>query len=76
MPKTITIGQLIHQLQTLDPDLPAYLAINPDWPFAHRIGSVVEDRSAFGGGAVYIAEDGQQEVLSPNVRSQLNWSTA
>lgn len=36
----ITAGQLIHQLQTLDPDLPAYLAINPDWPYAHRIGRV------------------------------------
>ncbi|MEV3853145.1 hypothetical protein AB0J38_02340 [Streptomyces sp. NPDC050095] len=74
--KTPTVGQLVHQLQTMDPDLPVYLAVNPDWPFAHRIGSVIEDRPAFGSGAVYIAEDGQQEVLSPNVRTQLNWSTA
>lgn len=76
LPKTLTVGQLIRQLQIMDPDLPVYLAVNPDWPFAHRIASAVEDRPAFGAGAVYIAEDGQHEVLSPNVRTQLNWYTA
>ncbi|MFF2503533.1 hypothetical protein ACFVTY_09175 [Streptomyces sp. NPDC058067] len=76
LPKATTVGQLIHQLQALDPNLPVYLAVNPDWPFAHRIGSVLEDHPAFGDGAVYITEDGQQEVLCPGIRAQLDWSMA
>ncbi|WP_353946488.1 hypothetical protein ABII15_36050 [Streptomyces sp. HUAS MG91] len=76
MPKIITVGQLLHQLQTLDPDLPVYLAVNPDWPYVHRIGRLAEDRQALGNGAVYIAEDGQEDVLPPDVRAQLGWSLA
>ncbi|MGW5200789.1 hypothetical protein [Streptomyces spiralis] len=67
-----TVRQLIHQLQAVDPDLPAYFAINPDWPQAHRIGRVI----AISGpaGAVYIAENGQEGVLPPEVRAQLDWA--
>ncbi|MGW1626743.1 hypothetical protein [Streptomyces sp. NPDC002172] len=69
MPHTITVGQLIHQLQSVDADLPAYFAINPDWPQSHRIGRIVEIT-----GAVYIAENGQEGVLPPAVRNPLDWA--
>lgn len=68
----ITVGQLVHQLQTFDPDLPVHFAINPDWPYAHRVGRIVEITGP--NGAVYIAEDGQEGVLPPAVRTQLDWS--
>lgn len=71
MPYEITVGQLVHQLQTFDPGLPVYLAINPDWP-AHHIGRTVEITGATG--AVYIAENGQEGVLPPAVRNQLDWA--
>lgn len=72
MPPVITVGHLIRQLQTVDPDLPVYFAINPDWPYAHRIGPIVEMTGS--GGAVYIAENGQEGVLPPAVRDQLDWA--
>ncbi|SOE32553.1 hypothetical protein [Streptomyces sp. OK228] len=72
MPYEITVGQLVHQLQTFDPDLPAYFAINPDWPHAHRIGRIVEITGS--NGAIYIAENGQEGVLPPAARNQLDWS--
>ncbi|WP_405931523.1 hypothetical protein [Streptomyces sp. NBC_00827] len=68
----ITVGQLVHQLQTFNPDLPVYFAINPDWPHAHRIGRMVETTGT--DGAVYIAENGQEGVLPPAIRSQLDWA--
>lgn len=72
MPHTMTVGQLILQLQTVDADLPAYFAVNPDWPYAHRIGRIVEITGTVG--AVYIAENGQEDVLPPAVRNQLDWA--
>ncbi|WP_405523545.1 hypothetical protein OG426_09895 [Streptomyces canus] len=72
MPYEITVGQLVHQLQTFDPDLLVYFAIDPDWPYAHRIGRIVEITGA--NEAVYIAENGQEGVLPPAVRNQLDWA--
>ncbi|MEU0723123.1 hypothetical protein [Streptomyces sp. NPDC006140] len=72
MPYEIIVGQLVHQLQTFDPDLPVCLAINPDWAYAHRIGRIVEITGS--SGAVYIAENGQEGVLPPAVRNQLDWA--
>ncbi len=72
MPHELTVAQLIHQLQAVDPDLPAYFAVNPDWPYAHRIGGIVEITGV--NGAVYIAENGQAGVLPPAARHQLNWA--
>ncbi|MBP8534576.1 hypothetical protein [Streptomyces sp. MK37H] len=73
MSHTLTVGQLLHQLRTLDQELPVYLAINPDWPYAHRIDRVVA-RAEQQAGAVYIAEGGQAGVLPPAVRAELAWS--
>ncbi|MEV5485587.1 MULTISPECIES: hypothetical protein [Streptomyces] len=68
----ITVRQLIHQLQTVDPDLPAYFAINSDWPHAHYVGRIVEVPGP--NGAVYLAENGQEGVLPPAVRTELGWA--
>lgn len=73
MTHALTVGQLLHQLETLDHELPVYLAINPDWPFAHRIGPIVALATP-PHGAVYIAEDGQAGFLPPTVRRELAWS--
>ncbi|MFG3253290.1 hypothetical protein [Streptomyces sp. NPDC048172] len=73
MSHTLTVGQLIHQLQTLDHDLPVFLAINPDWPFAHRIDRVVTVPDG-PSTVAYIAENGQEGYLPPAVRTELSWS--
>ncbi|MCD2468677.1 hypothetical protein MBT42_34655 [Streptomyces sp. MBT42] len=72
MSHDVTVRQLIHQLQGVDPDLPVHLAINPDWPQVHRIGRAIEITGQ--NSAVYLAEDGQEGVLPPEVRAQLDWA--
>lgn len=74
MPNNITVRQLIHQLQTVDPDLPAYLGVNPDWPHSHYVGRVLVGHGPKGL-AVYIAENGQEGVLPSAVRAELNWAS-
>lgn len=73
MPNHITVGQFMHQLQTMDPDLPLLLAINPDWPHSHHVGRVVEGHGP-NGPALYVAENGQEGVLPPEVRQDLDWA--
>lgn len=70
MPQHLTVGHLLRQLQDLNPDLPIRLAVNPDFPFTHYLGSkvVVQDGKAF------IADDGQEDYLPTSVRDALNWS--
>ncbi len=70
MPQYLTIRDLLAQLQNLDPDLRVRLAVNPDWPFAHYVGTdvVIHD------GIAYIGEDGQDGYLPPDVRDELAWS--
>ncbi|MFJ6381402.1 hypothetical protein ACIQI7_15600 [Kitasatospora sp. NPDC092039] len=70
MPQYFTVGHLIAQLQTLDPTLRVRLAVNPDWPFAHYVGTdvIVQD------GIAYISEDGQESYLPCAVREQLAWT--
>ncbi|MEU8687706.1 hypothetical protein [Streptomyces sp. NPDC048665] len=74
MPHEISVRQLMHQLQVVDPDLPVYFAINPDWPQAHRVGRLIEISGPEG--AVYLAENGQEGVLPAEVRTQLDWADA
>ncbi|MFE0762893.1 hypothetical protein [Streptomyces smyrnaeus] len=73
MPYALTVGQLIRQLQTADPELPVYLAVNPDWPYAHHIARVVA-LTGSETGAVYVAENGQAGVLPHSIRTELAWS--
>ncbi|WP_405589772.1 hypothetical protein [Streptomyces sp. NBC_01190] len=70
MPHDLTVGYLLQQLQDLDPNLRIRLAVNPDWPFAHFLGAsiIISD------GLVYIAEDGQDGYLPPEVRDALAWT--
>lgn len=70
MSRHLTVGHLQRRLQELDPDLPVRLAVNPDWPFAHYLGTevVVRDGSAF------LAEDGQEGYLPPAVSDALSWT--
>lgn len=72
MPRSITAGQLIRQLELLDPELPVRLAVNPNWPFAHFVGRVVEGHGD-DGPTVFIAEDGQDGYLPSAVREELGW---
>ncbi|MDT3395314.1 DUF317 domain-containing protein [Streptomyces sp. B1866] len=74
MPRSLTVGQLIHQLQPLDPDHHVRLAIAPDWPFSHFLGLVLEGPGPSGPTA-YIAEDGQEGYLPPPVADALGWPT-
>nr|WP_202466843.1 hypothetical protein [Streptomyces sp. SID4951] len=66
----MTVGHLLRQLQDLDPSLPIRLAINPDWPFAHYVGTEVVVRD----GMAFIAEDGQEDYLPTAVSYALAWA--
>ncbi|WP_406281379.1 hypothetical protein [Streptomyces sp. NBC_00209] len=70
MPRHLTVGDLLRQLQNLDPHLPVRIAVAPDFPFTHYVGAevVVHDGHAF------IAEDGQEDYLQPAVADALGWS--
>ncbi|MFJ5019335.1 hypothetical protein [Streptomyces griseoluteus] len=70
MPKYLTIGHLLHQLQDLDPDQPIRLAINPDFPFAQYVGAHVIVHN----GTAFIADDGQEDYLAAGVRDALDWA--
>ncbi|MDX3585586.1 hypothetical protein [Streptomyces europaeiscabiei] len=70
MPHYLTVGHLLRQLQNLDPNLPIRLAVNPDWPFTHYLGTDVIVRD----GVAFIADDGQEDYLPPAVRGALAWA--
>lgn len=70
MPHYLTVGHLLRQLQELDPSLPIRLAINPDWPFAHFVGTNV----VVSNGVAFIPEDGQEGYLPVPARDVLDWS--
>ncbi|MCE7080153.1 hypothetical protein [Streptomyces sp. ST2-7A] len=75
MPHTLTVGRLVQRLRNLDPALPVFLAINPDWPFAHTIAGIVKGVGP-AGPVIYIAENGQEDHLPAAVRDELNWNNA
>ncbi|MEU2894230.1 hypothetical protein EQK42_07205 [Streptomyces albidoflavus] len=70
MPKHLTVGHLLRDLQRLDPSLPVRLAINPDFPFAHYVGAkiVVHEGKAF------ISDDGQDDYLSAGASNAFGWT--
>lgn len=70
MPLHLTVGHLLRQLQDLDPNLPIRLAINPDFPFAHYVGTEVIVRD----GKAFIAENGQEDYLPTAVNDALDWA--
>ncbi|MFJ7946849.1 hypothetical protein ACIQ6K_24820 [Streptomyces sp. NPDC096354] len=70
MPRHLTVGHVLRQLQELDPNLPIRLAVNPDFPFAHHVGAEVIVRD----GRAFIADDGQEGYLPAAVGEALNWT--
>ncbi|MFI9626460.1 hypothetical protein [Streptomyces sp. NPDC052042] len=70
MPHYLTVGHLLRQLQELDPNLPIRLAINPDFPFTHYVGTDVVVRD----GMAFIADTGQEGYLPAAVRDALAWA--
>jgi hypothetical protein len=70
VPHDLTVGYLLSQLQDLDPTLKIRIAVNPDFPFAHFLGTnvVISD------GLVYLAEDGQEGYLPTGVSDLLAWA--
>ena len=70
MPRYLTVGHLLRQLQNLDPNLPIRLAINPDFPFTHYVGAEVVVRD----GKAFIADDGQEDYLPVAVSDALAWA--
>ncbi|NEA37692.1 hypothetical protein G3I76_07825 [Streptomyces sp. SID11233] len=70
MPYYLTVGHLLGQLQSLDPNMPIRLAINPDWPFTHYLATDVVVRD----GVAFIADDGQEDYLPAAVRDALSWA--
>ncbi|MFG2406128.1 hypothetical protein ACGFR8_17665 [Streptomyces brevispora] len=70
MPRHLTIGHVLCQLQGLDPNLPIRLAVNPDFPFTHYASAEVIVRD----GKAFIADDGQEDYLPAAVGEVLNWT--
>lgn len=70
MPHYLTVGHLLSQLQGLDPNLPIRLAINPDFPFAHYVGTEIVVRD----GKAFIADDGQEGYLPVEVSDAFAWA--
>ncbi|MGV4927610.1 hypothetical protein K2224_28900 (plasmid) [Streptomyces sp. BHT-5-2] len=70
MPRNLTVGHLLRQLQALEPNLPIRLAINPDFPFTHYLGAEVVVRD----GKAFIADDGQEDYLPVAVSNALAWT--
>ncbi|WP_435127166.1 hypothetical protein [Actinacidiphila sp. bgisy144] len=70
MPQDLTVGYLLQHLQNLDPNLRVRIAVNPDFPFAHFLGTnlVIND------GLVYLVEDGQEGYLPTAVSDRLSWA--
>jgi hypothetical protein len=66
----MTVAELIEILGDMDPTAEVRLAIQPTWPFEHRVGQVEEDMDAQ---VVYIAEAGQVGYLPGEVREWLGW---
>ncbi|MEV4738757.1 hypothetical protein [Streptomyces sp. NPDC049555] len=75
MPQDITVRELIQRLQTYDDDAVVRLAISPDFPFAHHLGTLTDGLDDDGRRAVFIGDGGQQSYLPRPVAVALRWTT-
>lgn len=64
----MTVTDLINLLGNMDPTAPVHLAIQPNYPFKHEIGEVVETEDG-----VYISDGGKLGYLASDVRDELAW---
>jgi hypothetical protein len=69
----ITVGEFIDRLSAYNRDAVLRLAINPDFPFAHFVGDLVEGQDDQSRPAVFLGEAGQQSHLPLVVAQSLGW---
>ncbi|MVO90258.1 hypothetical protein GPA10_37290 [Streptomyces sp. p1417] len=75
MPET-TVGSLLDQLSACDRDAFVQLALNPDFPMAHRSGPLLADRDEQGRPMLFLTEPEEAEQfgpLLPDVAVALGW---
>lgn len=72
MPRSMTVADLIEQLEGMDPDAEVVLAQQPSWPFEYTI-SGVEEMSEADGNKVYIGEGRQVGYLDGEAARALGW---
>lgn len=65
----MTVADLIDILSDFDEDAEVRLAIQPSYPFEHRLDDFVAEAD----GKVYLAEAGQVGYLSGEARAELGW---
>ncbi|MEU7644797.1 hypothetical protein [Streptomyces huasconensis] len=75
-----TVGDLLDHLSACDRDAVVQLALNPDFPMAHRAGPVTAVRDEKDRPVLLLAEPGEDEVeqfgpLLPHVAVALTWHT-
>jgi len=63
-----TVGDLIGELEGMDPNAKIRMASQPAWPFEYSIDMVAES-----GGVVYIGEGTQLGYLPSGAASALGW---
>lgn len=64
----MTVRELIEELEGFEEDMEVSLAIQPNYPFEHSVGDIVD-----AGGKVYIGEDRQLDYLSGEATEALGW---
>ncbi|MEV1042322.1 hypothetical protein AB0J01_37770 [Streptomyces sp. NPDC050204] len=65
----MTVGELIEQLEGMDPDATVRLATQPGYPFEYTIGKVVEAED----GTCWIGEGEQLGYLGEQAVDALEW---
>lgn len=65
----MTVAELIEQLEALDPEAEVRIAVQPTYPFEHRLDEQIAEVD----GKVYLAEAHQQGYLPDEVREALGW---
>lgn len=71
-----TVGDLLSQLSACERDAVVRLAINPDFPMAHRAGAVAGARDEKGRPVLFLTEPEEAEQfgpLPPDVAVALTW---
>ncbi|MCZ0983991.1 hypothetical protein O1L60_45335 [Streptomyces diastatochromogenes] len=65
----MTVGELIEQLEQMDPEATVRLATQPQYPFEYSIGRVAEAED----GICWIGEGEQLGYLGEEARDALEW---
>ncbi|UFQ20421.1 hypothetical protein J2N69_30305 [Streptomyces huasconensis] len=71
-----TVGDLLDQLSACDRTAVVQLALNPDFPMAHRAGTVAAARDEQGRPVLFLTEPEEAEQfgpLPPDVAVALTW---